>query len=466
MTAELYPCRRCLSAEGRTIGVAIGANCPACREKQTEIAQREPSGTVVDLPTWKRLLRYRTNQDGQQVLVSCVDNVTVVLSHDADFRGRFARNELSGETELVEKLPKLDSILPPRRGPIDDYVLTYTRIALNSLLKLSVGADIAAQGIEAAARQRCFNPLKDYLSGVEWDGQQRIGSWLSRYLGAERTAYTDAVGRWWLVSAVARAFRPGCQADHVMVLEGPQGAGKSTALGILGGPWYLGKLPPLRDSVKAAHALSGAWLVEIGEMDAFRGAASSQIKDFLTQSEDRYRPPYARYPVKQRRTCVFAGTTNDARYLRDATGARRFWPVMTGRIDRDALTRDRDQLWAEARIAFEDGATWWPSPEDEALLEVVRNEQEERHEGDEWIAKIAAWLDEPTTINLNQGKGEIGAHKDGVTTGDVMKSALSLSEKDWTREAQTRVGMAMATLGLVAKREQVHGVRVRRYWRK
>lgn len=466
MTAVLNPCRRCLSTDGKTVGVAIGDRCPACSEMQTEIAQRAPTGNVVELPTWKRMLRYRTDRDGDQVLVACVDNVTVVLSHDADFRGCFARNDLSGETELVKKLPRVDGILPPRRGPVDDYVLTYTRIALNSLLKLNVGAELAAAGIEAAARQCCYNPLQDYLKSIEWDGVQRLQTWLSRYLGAEDSKYTAAIGRWWLISAVARAMRPGCKADHILVLEGPQGAGKSSVAEILGGKWYLGKLPPLRDYDKAAHALSAAWIVELGELDAFRGAASSQVKDFLTQSVDRYRAPYARYPVTKPRCCVFIGTTNDAQYLRDATGARRFWPVAVGTIDRDALTRDRDQLWAEARVAFEDGAVWWPTREDGELFALLAEQQEERHEGDEWEPKIAQWMDSPKTLSEGQGLGDHDHIKDGVTTGDVLKGALSLQEKDWTRESQSRVGTALRRLGYQAKQYRERGLRIRRYFRK
>ena len=412
-------------------------------------------------PIWKAKLRYRTGPTGEPSLVACIENVSQILSNDVDFAGCFARNDLSGETELVRKLPVIVGQLPPRRGPVDSYVLSYTRMALSSVCSLSVGAELAADGIEAAARQRCYNPLHDYLRALTWDGTARLGSWLSAYLGAERTLYTESVGRWWLVSAMARAFRPGCQADHVLVLEGPQGVGKSTALGILGGAWFVAKLPPVRDYAKAAHAMAGAWLVEMGELDAFRGAAGSQIKDFVSLAEDRYQPPYGRFVIRQPRSCIFAGSTNDAHYLRDATGARRFWPVPVGRIDRDALTRDRDQLLAEARVAFEDGAGWWPTAD---LADELAAQQEARHDTDDWEQVIGSWLAAPSS-GLDGCLSDLSQPRDGVTSVDVAKGALGVPAGDLTRDVLTRVGTALQRLGFTPKRLREQGVRVRRYWR-
>lgn len=414
-------------------------------------------------PLWKALLQWTTDKSGEPQLVACATNVAAMLTHDESYRGCFARNELRGQTELVRKLPSLVGLLQPRLGVVDDYVLSYTRSALAAVNKLRVGPDVGIEGIEYAARQRCFNPLQDYLRGLEWDGAQRLGSWLSRYLGAEPSRYTESVGRWWLVSAMARAFRPGCKADHVLVLEGPQGVGKSSAVKILGGDWCLSRLPPLRDYTAAALAMAGAWMVEMGEMEAFRGAAATQIKDFLSQTEDRYRPPYGRFVIQQPRGCVFAGSTNDASYLRDPTGARRFWPVATGALDLVALATDRDQLLAEARIAFEDGAQWWP---DQSVTADLIEEQEARHEGDEWEIKIASWLAEPTAvIGPSQGLADVGDPRDGVTTGDVLKGALCIRECDWDRGSQTRVGTALSRLGWIPKQQREQGVRVRRYWR-
>lgn len=414
-------------------------------------------------PLWKALLRRSADSNGEPKLVSCFENVAVILNNEEAFKGCFARNELSGETELVKKLPAVGRHLLPRRGTLDDYVVSHTRMALSAICGLTVGREACIEGIEYAARQCCYNPLQDYLRSLIWDGVPRLGSWLSTYLGADRTPYTEAIGRWWLVSAMARAFEPGCQVDHMLVLEGPQGAGKSSAARILAGKWYLGKLPNVREYERAAFAIAGVWMAEIAELEALRGAASSQVKEFISQTVDRYRPPYGRFAVAQLRTCVFIGTTNDAQYLRDTTGARRFWPVRVGTIDRDALTRDRDRLLAEARVAYEDKCSWHPDP---TMAVDLAEEQEARHEADEWEVKIAAWLSEPRGIQIGQGEGAHGEPRDGVTTGDVLKGALNVDPKDWTRDAQTRVGTALRRLTFEPKQQREQGVKVRRYWRK
>ena len=222
----------------------------------------------------------------------------------------------------------------------------------------------------------------------------RIETWACRYLGAEDTAFNRSVGALWLISAVARIFRPGVKADHMLVLEGPQGARKSTALKILAGEdWFTDELPDLGSKDAAMH-MQGVWIIEIAELDAIGKAEVSRIKAFLTRTTDRFRPPYGRYTIEVPRQCVFAGTVNPDTYLRDETGNRRFWPVRCGTIDIDALARDRDQLWAEAVARFRAGAIWWlDTPE---LIAAATAEQEKRYQADAWDDLIANWITHET----------------------------------------------------------------------
>ena len=183
---------------------------------------------------------------------------------------------------------------------------------------------------------------------------------MQTYFHVEDSEYVRAIGSRYLISAVARIYEPGCKVDHMLVLEGPQGKQKSEALRTLAinDDWFTDRLSHLA-SKDAVLETAGVLLVEIAEMDALTKATSSAIKSFLTRRHDRFRPPYGKHTINLPRQCVFAATINPpvGGYLKDPTGARRFWPVACrGMIDRDGLEKVRDQLWAEAVHQFKAGA--------------------------------------------------------------------------------------------------------------
>ena len=187
--------------------------------------------------------------------------------------------------------------------------------------------------------------------------------------------------------------------------------------------------------------------MEIAELDAIGRAEVSRIKAFLTRTTDRFRPPYGRYTVEVPRQCVFAGTVNPDTYLRDETGNRRFWPLRCGTIDIAALARDRDQLWAEAVFRFREGAIWWI--DDAALLAEARTEQESRHQGDAWDARIDRWLTHDTrSVNRGHAGYEDWREEEfervdpilDVSVGEILKGALGIEPAKWTKIDQMRVG--------------------------
>ena len=314
--------------------------------------------------------------------------------------------------------------------------------------ELNVTPMIVSRSVGAVAREITVHPVRDYLGALTWDGVPRIETWACRYLGAEDTAFNRSVGALWLISAVARIFRPGVKADHMLVLEGPQGARKSTALKILAGEdWFTDELPDLGSKDAAMH-MQGVWIIEIAELDAIGRAEVSRIKAFLTRTTDRFRPPYGRYTIEVPRQCVFAGTVNPDTYLRDETGNRRFWPVRCGTIDIDALARDRDQLWAEAVARFRAGAIWWLD-----TPELDRGRQARAGEAlpgrrlgrpDRPLADARAPPRQPRLRRLRGLAGRGGRAATGrsadVSVGEILEGALGIEPAKWTKGDQMRVG--------------------------
>lgn len=248
-----------------------------------------------------------------------------------------------------------------------------------------IGRETIHQAVDQRAGERAFHPVRDYLAAVQWDRKPRVGRWLTTYLGAADSTYVSGIGRLFLIAMVARIFQPGAKADYMLVLEGEQGAGKSRACRALAGDWFSDSLPDIRDKDAAQH-LRGKWLVEVAELSAIGKADAEALKSFISRAEERYRPAYGRKEVIEPRQCVFVGTTNRRVYLRDETGARRFWPVAVGHIDVKALTRNRDQLFAEAVAAFRAGEQWWPDTAFER--EHIGPEQRQRFESDPWERAI------------------------------------------------------------------------------
>lgn len=311
---------------------------------------------------------------------------------------------------------------------------------------VALSVQTVAEAVEAVAQDNTYHPVQDYLDGLAWDNYERLNEWVPTYLGTPNTEYARAVGERMLIGAVARIYEPGVKLDTMVVLEGRQGAGKSSAIKVLSQPWFSDELADL-GSKDAAMQLRGTWMVELGELDAMSRSEAEAIKAFLSRSTDRYRPPYGRRVEEVPRSCVLVGSTNSSTYLKDETGARRFWPLATRRIDLDALARDRDQLWAEARRKYRRGKAWWLDSRE--LNAEAADEQAGRYQQDPWAERIAKY-----TAPLNS-----------VSVAEVLAHAIEKPTGQWTQADCNRVSRVLRSLDWCRRQVRTGDNREWRYLR-
>jgi hypothetical protein len=360
-------------------------------------------------------------------------NAMVALRGHPPFSGLVRYDEMARAIVLTKQVPNTspDPTIP-RQLHDADALAVQEELQLIGLRRIAKAT--AQDAIRLYASQCRYHPVLDYLNSLSWDGTQRIRGWLGRYLGVEGCPYSDTVGELFLIALVARQFQPGCKADYMLILEGPQGAMKSSACRVLAGEWFSDSLPDLArgDAVRVSMHLRGKWLIEIAEMSSFSTAESHTLKEFLTQTVEQYTPKYAEFEVKEPRQCLFVGTTNEATYLRDATGGRRFWPAKVGEILLADLAADRDQLLAEAVHHYREGRPWWPSPEFEE--EHIAPQQKERFEEDPWQEIIVGWVLEQaiTRCTVNDVlKGPLGAAVSRIGTREQRRVSAILRHLGW-----------------------------------
>ena len=318
--------------------------------------------------------------------------------------------------------------------PVTDIDVGLVQERLQHLGLKRLSKDTMHQAVDIHAHALRFHPVRNYLLGLQWDNVAQLDLLPPNYFGAEPTPYVKAIGPMFLISMVARILRPGCKADHMIVLEGPQGMLKSTACGILGGQWFSDGLPDVSIGKDAQQHLRGKWLIEVSEMHAMDRTETARLKAFITRQIEQYRPSYGRKEVFEKRQCIFIGTINKDTYLRDETGGRRFWPVKTDDIDVEALTRDRDQLFAEAVTRFNNGERWWPSKDFER--EFIMPEQAARYETDIWQDNIIIYLETKTQVLISQVAREALGFSETARIGthDQRRIAAVLTDLGWKRQ--------------------------------
>lgn len=384
--------------------------------------RRNVSRPFEDGPDGNWLSRCMRNDKGEPL--GNLANAMLAMRADPALRDTVAYDEMLRSAVIVQAMPgqqKRGDQQKPAPVTDTDVGRMQEYLQLSGLPRLS--KDTAHQAVDLRARELSFHPLKEILEGLEWDRKPRVRSWLATYLGAESTPYTQGIGTMFLVAMVARIFEPGCKADYMLVLEGEQGAMKSTACRVLGDKWYSDNLPDIMSGKDVQQHLRGKWLIEISELSALNRAENNALKSFISRQTEEYRPPFGRRDVHEPRQCVFIGTTNKKNYLKDETGDRRYWPVQTGSVNIQDLTSDRDQIFAEAVVLYQAGERSYPDRTFE--LEHIKPQQEARFEADAWEQAIAQWLDgnlyrlDVTLSEVAAGALDMQTQKIGTSEGRV-----------------------------------------------
>ena len=343
------------------------------------------------------------------------------------------------------------AVLDDHEGEISDDACALLRAAIIDAFCFDPKAENVRDAVTLLCLEHAFHPIRQMLDELVWDGTTRVDDWIVKYMGADDTPLNRVVGRIVLVAAVRRVREPGVKFDTIVILEGRQGTGKSTALRILAGPGNHSDNELLTLDTKAQmEAMEGVWIYELSEMSGLNKSEVERMKAFASRDVDRARMSYGRFSEARGRQTIFVGTTNEQRYLKDRTGNRRFLPVKTGVVNLEALQRDRDQLWAEAAKLEAEGASIVLPQE---LWAAAGVEQDERLEDDPWLEKLA---------NV---RGTAAGDEVRVLTADLLGALLDIPLERQHNGHTKRLAALMRQLGWEQGKFKIGGKTVRGFCR-
>lgn len=366
---------------------------------------------------------------------TCLANAELILSHMPSWKGVIGYDEFAEKTVHRAKPPC--SREGAAEGDWSDHLDMMAAIWMQRAWNVEFSPTTVGQAVEVLARQHRFHPVREALKALlPWDGTRRNSEWLSDYLGVERTEYTALVGQFFLRGMIKRVMEPGCKFDYCLVLEGDQGKGKSTVARILAWHWFCDTDLDLNNK-DSMLSLPGHWVYEIAEMGSLMKAEEKKQKSFLSRQEDEYRPPYGKRLIKVPRQSVFIGTTNEEEYLKDATGGRRFWPVLCqGDFDLAGLRDNIEQMLAEALADYYAGERCWPSREEDPLFVA---EQAKRGMPEPFEDLLYTYV-----------KNQLGP----FSMADAAVDGLKLTADKLTPATVTRIGIALKRLRCVRKEDR------------
>ena len=393
-----------------------------------------------------------------------LENVRTVLDEWPAIRGRIELDTFHNQIIARARLPwQYD---PDKTYKFPHEWTDADRAELNLAVEKILGfnaPNLIDTAFTACAAQNTYHPIKNYLNGLEWDGEPRLDTLFIDYLGVKDTPYTRAVTRKAFVAAVRRIRHPGIKFDNMLILSGPQGGYKSTILHMMAGKWFSDSIRTF-EGKDAMEALRGVWLMEVSELEAMRRSEVTAVKAFLSKTADRYRAAYGRYVNEYPRQCVMFGTTNSSYFLSDITGGRRFWPLRTDEqlrlkdVPKD-LPLERDQIWAEAVHYDQLGEAIYLDTYE--LQQEAKREQEEYREADPREATIKEFVERPVPVDWDEwpiqrrniywagvAQGDLppATERRRVCAAEVWVEALGKRPEDMTQTEARRINSILSSL--------------------
>lgn len=434
--------------------VADSVSSPPDWEVPLHVYEREyRTLEMTQVDDWRMLLI--TNSDGK-LIKSSLKNVILFLENHDELSGLFRLNEFQQEI-FVHRCPKWEAEGTFEVHRLEDNDITQTAAAIERF-GLGPDCDRVYKAIRVVAERNGFHPAREYFNGLEWDGTARLDKWLSYYMGAEGDDpdYLGFIGKKWLTAAVKRVYEPGCKYDHILVMEGEQGRGKSTAFEYLATFGRDKQEAYFTDNIKLSDIqnkdtilmLQGSIIVELAELAGFKKQEDDEIKGWITTKEDRCRVPYAKTITHFPRQFVLCGTTNNYDYLKDPTGNRRYWPFKSSNVDLESIKNDREQLWAEAVSLYRGGLYIGPTDDEAALAKIA---QDKRLTVDTWEDDVLAAV---ADLGLNATRG--------FNTRDIYRG-LGLGLKDQDFKNTRRINNILQQNGYSNEIRRLDG-KTRRVW--
>ena len=412
----------------------------------------EPDYSPPPRPWQDELLR---SADGKQLKKESLHNIILFIGNK--YRGVFVLNEFSSEV-FIARCPPWDDPqkFKVRRLAHDDVIRMTAQLECDGLAPTPRKTEDA---ILTVAKVNSVHPVRRYFDTLVWDGRSRLETWLSYYLGAEfqPTEYLATVGTKWLVAAVTRIFEPGAKFDHMLVLEGAQGRGKSTALRVLATFGHDEPEEYFCDALtmgdihepRVIAMLQGKMIVEFSELDGMGKKDDESLKRWITLQVDELQKKYQNQVTQYPRQFVLSATTNNNTWLRDPSGNRRYWPVRVGnRIDIDALRRDKEHLWAEAVALYKKGHQIWLS-NDDPIYQVAEAEQAQRLEGDVWADAVMEFVKD----------------KQDARIAEILEGSLNIEKARQDKSAEMRVRNILKSNGWVSDENGERGGKRCRVWK-